>query len=657
MKRLLLFATIMFATYISASAQTIPTEEELRLRAVWFKEYETIPDDDARVDSLYSWSRQMLNTETEIMLLRKMYDLAKQKKCEEHIIYSLRNIMRCQYNTDYPLDTIIDSYKKVEQLDFKSKEYRRALADAKSYLAYQYIYEGDFLKVYDLANEMLKDFAKVDNYGLMKAHEILSHSYSEIFQDRKALDHAKEALDISTKIGDDYSEALYLSLAVCTFLNNLNEPEDMLTYTNKLDEFIQKEANRKTPRELDYFRSMQHAYNICYYLSKENLDSAKIEAEKTMALDSVELDHTDTRLRNMMIARYYEAAGDPYTAWQYISEEDSVAPLLYLQEQAKVLHILGWDSRAYELEHYISSRIAWAFDVTFSKQIMEMETRYNLYALQEEKSNILTTALIIGSIAAFIIILLAVYGFFRERFYAKKVEKANNTQKQFLQNMSHELRTPLNAICGFSQLLTDIEMRGMLTDEEIQQYGDIVRGNTDMLSTLVNDILDVSDMESGKYHIFLDNCRPNEICRKAMQTVSYRCPEGVKMYYTTDVDDDFEIYSDGQRVQQIIINYLTNAMKHTAEGEIHVHCSTSEIPGMLTFSVTDTGVGVPPEKAELIFERFEKLNVFKQGTGLGLAICRQLATLLGGSVKLDTSYTDGARFVFIHPLKAQENKE
>lgn len=77
---------------------------------------------------------------------------------------------------------------------------------------------------------------------------------------------------------------------------------------------------------------------------------------------------------------------------------------------------------------------------------------------------------------------------------------------------------------------------------------------------------------------------------------------------------------------------------------------------MLTFSVTDTGVGVPPEKAELIFKRFEKLNIFKQGTGLGLAICRQLATLLGGSVKLDTSYTNGARFIFTHPLKEEKHE-
>ena len=654
MKRLYLFAIIVLALYTYAmhtAAQDIPTDDELRQRAVWLKEYETIRSDEARMDSLYNWSRILLNSETEILLLKKMYALAIKHKNEKHILYSLRNIMRCQYNTDYPIDTLLDSYAKIEELNYNTQEYRRVLADAKSYLAYQYIYEGDFVKVYDLANEMLKDFAQVDNYGLMKAHEILSHSYSEIFQDRKALEHAKQALEISTQIGDDYSEAIYLCLAVCNFLNNLDKPEDMLTYTNKLEEFINKEQHRKSPRELDYFRSMQHAYAINYYLSQENLDSARTELEKTLELDSVQLDDTDTHLRHMMIARYYVAAGDPYNAWMQISEIDSVAPLLYMQEQAKVLHILGWDARAYEWQRYISGRIAWAFDETFSNQLMEMETRYNLFNLQQEKSRILRTALIVGGIAALIIILLAVSGYFRERFYARKVEKANNTQKIFLQNMSHELRTPLNAICGFSQLLTDIEMRGMLTDEEIQQYGDIVRGNTDMLSTLVNDILDVSDMESGKYHIFLDQCRPNEICRKAMQTVSYRCPENVKMYYTTEVDDDFEIYSDGQRVQQIIINYLTNAMKHTMEGEIHVHCSTSETPGMLTFSVTDTGVGVPAEKADVIFERFEKLNVFKQGTGLGLAICRQLATLLGGSVKLDTSYTKGARFVFIHPLK------
>ena len=100
------------------------------------------------------------------------------------------------------------------------------------------------------------------------------------------------------------------------------------------------------------------------------------------------------------------------------------------------------------------------------------------------------------------------------------------------------------------------------------------------------------------------------------------------------------------------MNYLTNAEKHTDEGEIHVHVSLDENPGMVTFSVTDTGEGVPPENAELIFGRFEKFNTINGGTGLGLPICRKIATQLGGEAKLDLSHQGkGARFIFTHPVK------
>ncbi len=119
------------------------------------------------------------------------------------------------------------------------------------------------------------------------------------------------------------------------------------------------------------------------------------------------------------------------------------------------------------------------------------------------------------------------------------------------------------------------------------------------------------------------------------------------MYFTSDVPDDYVIRSDGRRIQQVLVNYLSNACKHTEEGEIHLHCSATEHPGRLTFSVTDTGEGVPPEKADVIFNRFTKLNQFVQGSGLGLNICLTIANKLGGEVYLDKSYTDGARFVFI----------
>lgn len=243
------------------------------------------------------------------------------------------------------------------------------------------------------------------------------------------------------------------------------------------------------------------------------------------------------------------------------------------------------------------------------------------------------------------------YLYYKERSECQKYKKGIAIQKVYLQNMSHDIRTPMNAICGFSQILCNSQIRDMLSEEEITEYGVIIQSNTDLLSTLVNDILDISDMESGKYKMNIRTCVVNEVCRNAIRTVKYRCPEGVNMYMTTDVPDTYTIQSDPKRVEQVIMNYLTNAEKHTEEGEIHVHVSLDENPGMVTFSVTDTGEGVLPENAERIFGRFEKFNTINGGTGLGLPICRKIAVQLGGEAKLDLSHKGkGARFVFTHPV-------
>ena len=262
---------------------------------------------------------------------------------------------------------------------------------------------------------------------------------------------------------------------------------------------------------------------------------------------------------------------------------------------------------------------------------------------------------IVISIVLIVILAIGVavmaYLYYREHQKCFQYKKGIVVQKSYLQNMSHDIRTPMNAICGFSQLLCNSQIRSMMTEEEIAEYGVIIQSNTDLLSTLVNDILDISDMESGKYRLNIGTCHVNDVCRNAISTVKYRCPDSIKLYMTSEVDDDYTIKSDPKRVEQVIINYLTNAVKHTSEGEIHVHVSLQENPGMVTFSVADTGEGVPADKAELIFKRFEKFNTFKGGTGLGLAICRTIASQLGGEAKLDTSYQQkGARFIFTHPV-------
>ena len=227
----------------------------------------------------------------------------------------------------------------------------------------------------------------------------------------------------------------------------------------------------------------------------------------------------------------------------------------------------------------------------------------------------------------------------------QRAEDSDRSKTLFVQNMSHEIRTPLNAIIGFSQLLSLPE--GVITDDEKREYSKYINNSTNMLMMLVDDILNLAEGEEGSYKIELSETPCNSICRSAMTNIEYRVDPAVNLYFTSEVDDDYTVMTDGRRVQQVLINYLTNACKHTSKGEIHVHCSLHENPGKVTFSVADTGTGIPKEMQDDIFERFTKHDNLVQGTGLGLNICRTVAAKLNAEVKLDKTYTNGARFLLI----------
>ncbi len=239
----------------------------------------------------------------------------------------------------------------------------------------------------------------------------------------------------------------------------------------------------------------------------------------------------------------------------------------------------------------------------------------------------------------------------QERDEAKKESSAKDL---YVQNMSHEVRTPLNAVVGFAQLLA--LPPETLSDEERAEYAEHIQHNSNMLTMLIDDILNISDIKSGNYSITLNNHQLNAICNIALSAVKYRVRPNVKLSYKTDISDDYMIHTDARRVQQILINYLTNAIKHTAVGSITMTTSLIEHPGKVTFAVTDTGEGVPASKAKSVFNRFTKLNDFVEGTGLGLNICLILSEKLHGEVFLDTSYTKGARFVLCLPAGSQNEE-
>lgn len=222
---------------------------------------------------------------------------------------------------------------------------------------------------------------------------------------------------------------------------------------------------------------------------------------------------------------------------------------------------------------------------------------------------------------------------------------ANKSKTMMLQNMTHEIRTPLNAMFGFSQLLCMPDTN--VTEEQKLEYFNYIYNSFNMLSMLVDDVMDIVDAEHGNYRIQKSPFMVNDVCRNAVQMAEMRLQAAVKLYFTSDVADDYTLDSDGRRIQQVLVNFLTNACKHTLKGEIHLHVSTSENPGRLTFSVTDTGEGVAPEAAKDIFQRYKKAHNNIQGSGIGLHICSIIAEKLGAEIKLDQNYTNGARFLFI----------
>lgn len=230
------------------------------------------------------------------------------------------------------------------------------------------------------------------------------------------------------------------------------------------------------------------------------------------------------------------------------------------------------------------------------------------------------------------------------RIAKEKAEEANLAKTTFIANISHEVRTPLNAIVGFSGLLSDPSC----TECEKEEYSSIISNNTELLLNLVNDVLYLSQIEAGNLTFSIRPVELIDCCRNSMDTVRHRVSDGVSLTFTPEVPS-FQLNTDPLRLQQLLVNLLGNATKFTEEGEINLSFRTDRKRNSVDLIITDTGCGIPVDKVAEIFNRFEKIDGYKQGTGLGLSISQAIAGALGGSIWVDSGYTKGARFIFSHP--------
>ena len=233
-----------------------------------------------------------------------------------------------------------------------------------------------------------------------------------------------------------------------------------------------------------------------------------------------------------------------------------------------------------------------------------------------------------------------------KKAYAQALE-SDKMKTAFIQNISHEVRTPLNIISGFSQVIADPDLNAGF--EERREIAMMTQKNARLITTLIDEMLLISLNDNSEATKKDNTVEVNKLMRYLLQEMKPNISTKTELRYESTLPDDFNFLTNEFQLRIIVNALVDNAIKNTPEGSIILKADRPS-DDLLTHDVEDTGCGIPAKEAEHIFERFVKLDTFKEGIGLGLPLCRMLIEKLGGSIRLDTSYTKGARFVVTLPI-------
>lgn len=231
-----------------------------------------------------------------------------------------------------------------------------------------------------------------------------------------------------------------------------------------------------------------------------------------------------------------------------------------------------------------------------------------------------------------------------------KAEQSNKLKSAFLANLSHEIRTPMNAIIGFSALLRD-----EISEEDRKQYVNIINENGNYLLSLINDIVDLSKMESGTMNLHKENFKLNSFALNLFTTFNNKINSDVEFIFHNHIEhEDITIFNDHAKLHQIINNLLVNAFKYTKNGKIEFEINSNK-SDTIQFYVKDTGIGIKENDLKLIFDRFYQVDEFSDGAGLGLAICKSLSKFINADIQVSSEFSKGS--IFVVDLKLSQEIE
>ncbi len=288
-------------------------------------------------------------------------------------------------------------------------------------------------------------------------------------------------------------------------------------------------------------------------------------------------------------------------------------------------------------------------NVVLANSMRGIREELRFYDVERESQRRLTIGLTVAALLLGLLAVAMAYIIFARRRHMRQLKKAydhalesDKTKSAFIRNVTHEVRTPLNIISGFAQVISDPNM--VTGPEERAHIAEMMQKNTQLITSLVDEMLELSLNENAPEAVAKDDVvEVNDLLRDILQENEYKVSKAVKLQFESDLSDDISLQTNEGMLKRVINLLLDNANKYTKKGSITLKASANDEQVILT--VEDTGSGIPADAAEHIFERFFKVDSFREGLGLGLPLCRTIINRLGGTVDLDNSYQQGARFV------------
>lgn len=577
-----------------------------------------------------------------------------------YTLYHL-SLMNLNFASPLPEDSIINLCNKLRN-DYHQKEKQDTLFWIEQIAINSYCLKGDIGLAISKADQMYKD-AKIKNnkFGIALSLQAIGDTYmhsNQYLQANQSFNEAEKAIAgfnvpfIKSKLG---IQQMHTSM-------ELNDMQRLHENIIKVVEYS-KDIDGELKNAINFYIA---CYQTLYELGQNKQALAYENLRKAL---EIQFPHRAYDLWKYYInSKYYESINNYELASLYC---DSVLQSLtdrnlnaYIKFSLQQAYLYEKQDKLIEACNIHARMNILADSLNISKFTTQLDSLHMIYWVDQMKvENASAHNKMLTSIIFYCIIMLStlviVLGLARKknkqlveskkRLSEIKDEAADSilSKSLFLSNMSHELKTPLNAIVGFSGLLANDDA----TDDALkQQCGEVIKQNSDLLLKLINDIVDLSDLKEKNFKFAWEQCDAVALCRSVIDTVDKVKQTPAKLYFKTNLEN-LTLYTDSGRLQQVLINLLINATKFTSEGSITLKLELSPQHDNAIFTIEDTGCGIPLEKQANIFNRFEKLHEGIQGAGLGLSICQLIIEHVEGNIWIDAAYTNGARFIFTHPIK------